>query len=203
MGRRAVLSGARNRSSPPQSRPTAQATTHDVVVMAALLAMLQAMNKPVACSVEGCDRPILSRGWCRKHYLRWKRRGGDPAVGLAMRQAKTCSVDGCTNPTQARGWCAKHYARWKRKADVLLGPRSSVLPFCVVEGCSNRPHAQGLCAKHYMRLRRHGNPLVLVRQSQRRLVCSVESCDRPTCARGLCMRHYKQGRRKALTQQRQ
>lgn len=34
------------------------------------------------CSVEGCDRPRRARGWCTKHYSRW-RRWGDPTVTMA------------------------------------------------------------------------------------------------------------------------
>ena len=30
-----------------------------------------------ACSIEGCDRPVKSRGWCAAHYKRW-REYGDP-----------------------------------------------------------------------------------------------------------------------------
>jgi hypothetical protein len=34
----------------------------------------------VSCSVEGCDREAQQgRGWCRKHYFRW-RNHGDPTV---------------------------------------------------------------------------------------------------------------------------
>lgn len=29
------------------------------------------------CSIEGCGRATLARGWCRRHYLRWHRTG-DP-----------------------------------------------------------------------------------------------------------------------------
>jgi hypothetical protein len=27
----------------------------------------------VACTMDGCDKPIKSRGWCRSHYTRWLR----------------------------------------------------------------------------------------------------------------------------------
>lgn len=36
------------------------------------------------CSIEGCNKPILSRGWCNKHYIRW-RKYGDPETLLAKR----------------------------------------------------------------------------------------------------------------------
>ena len=29
------------------------------------------------CTVPDCDRPVKARGWCQKHYERW-RRFGDP-----------------------------------------------------------------------------------------------------------------------------
>lgn len=32
------------------------------------------------CSIDGCDHPAITRGWCNAHYLRW-RRGGDPHSG--------------------------------------------------------------------------------------------------------------------------
>lgn len=32
------------------------------------------------CSIEGCDRPIVARGWCSAHYNRWHRHG-DPTAG--------------------------------------------------------------------------------------------------------------------------
>lgn len=42
------------------------------------------MSKP-NCSIEGCEKPIWSRGWCGAHYQRW-RITGDPTT---PKQAKT------------------------------------------------------------------------------------------------------------------
>jgi len=32
------------------------------------------------CSIDGCSRPHLARGWCGRHYYRWSR-NGDPLKG--------------------------------------------------------------------------------------------------------------------------
>lgn len=32
--------------------------------------------------MDSCGRPAFCRGWCRNHYARWFRRGGDPAVDV-------------------------------------------------------------------------------------------------------------------------
>lgn len=31
------------------------------------------------CCIDDCSSPVLARGWCRKHYLRWFR-NGDPLI---------------------------------------------------------------------------------------------------------------------------
>lgn len=68
------------------------------------------------CSVDDCDSaanvPGSAKGFCGKHYQRWKRYGDplgshSPVVGIAP-----CSVDGCTRIIKARGWCELHYDRW-------------------------------------------------------------------------------------------
>ena len=32
------------------------------------------------CSIDGCDGAVRARGWCTRHYCRW-RKHGDPLVG--------------------------------------------------------------------------------------------------------------------------
>jgi hypothetical protein len=36
-------------------------------------------NDPV-CTIPDCGKPVMGRGWCNSHYLRW-RRHGDPLSG--------------------------------------------------------------------------------------------------------------------------
>lgn len=74
------------------------------------------------CAIEGCEGPVRSRGWCRKHYDRWLRHGdplaGDPPKQRAPADGK-CTIEGCGNLHYARGWCNKHYLRWKHHGDPL------------------------------------------------------------------------------------
>lgn len=35
----------------------------------------------MSCAIEDCTAKVVARGWCRKHYMRWKRHGS-PLVSL-------------------------------------------------------------------------------------------------------------------------
>lgn len=80
------------------------------------------------CSVDDCDAPVKSRGWCRKHYLRWYKTG-DP---IAIRPARwdgyerpTCGVDDCDLPAHGRGLCQVHFPRMRRHGNPETITRAS------------------------------------------------------------------------------
>lgn len=71
------------------------------------------------CAVAGCNQPSNAKGYCGKHYVRW-RKYGDPEGRRALPQKyQPCSVDGCTEPSRARGWCGTHWKAWRKYGDPL------------------------------------------------------------------------------------
>src|SRR5690625_3504708 len=76
------------------------------------------------CSIEGCDRPTRSSGWCGAHYARY-RRHGDPLSGGPTRQTPPpdgkCEIPGCDRDYYGGGMCTAHYRRNKRHGDPLKG----------------------------------------------------------------------------------
>lgn len=67
------------------------------------------------CSIEGCDRLAVSRGWCDKHYRRWLKHN-DPLYE-SPKPDPICKANGCDEPARCRGLCLRHYARWKNHGD--------------------------------------------------------------------------------------
>ena len=55
------------------------------------------------CSVEKCMQAVRAKGYCRKHYIGWRR--GE--VGAAHRY-KVCSKEGCRKPRTHGGLCDEH-----------------------------------------------------------------------------------------------
>lgn len=75
------------------------------------------------CSIEDCTAPAKTRGWCTRHYNRWKR-NGDPLGGRRshLDPMPSCSIEGCVMATSriVLGLCENHYARQRRTGN--LGP---------------------------------------------------------------------------------
>lgn len=102
------------------------------------------------CDVEGCNKSKVKRGYCVKHYERW-RRHGDPLKVKYLVNMK-CSIDGCDGKHSCRGYCSFHYDRLRHKTPLtqekrIIDPKRG----CVILNCT-RPHwGKYYCKIHYMR----------------------------------------------------
>ena len=71
------------------------------------------------CIISGCDKPVVGRGWCARHYAIW-RKYGDPlhTVRKYDRRGK-CSTDGCEDQAKRNGLCHKHATRMERHGTTI------------------------------------------------------------------------------------
>lgn len=72
------------------------------------------------CAAPGCKDLSNAKGYCGKHYNRWRKYGDPLALRPLPQKYKTCSIEGCTNPAAARGWCGNHWRAWRKYGDPLI-----------------------------------------------------------------------------------
>ena len=66
------------------------------------------------CSIEGCSKPVLCRGLCNTHYIRWQRHG-DPLYRKTQKLGtRKCKHYGCNRLNEIGEYCTKHYQRYMR-----------------------------------------------------------------------------------------
>jgi hypothetical protein len=67
--------------------------------------------KQRTCTEDDCDRPVIAKGRCTRHYQQWRK---------AEHAGGTCSVRTCGGPVVARGLCDTHYAHDRAYGDPLI-----------------------------------------------------------------------------------
>jgi len=65
------------------------------------------------CCIAKCKQPVRAKGYCRKHYIGWRR----GKVGNKFRY-KICSKEGCRKKAILGGRCAEH----KKGAEAAAAP---------------------------------------------------------------------------------
>lgn len=76
------------------------------------------------CSVEGCPKFPVTRGWCKAHYARWLKHGD---VNITKRKVpldpnkdyspKKCALEGCEKIAPNNKWCYTHKYRVLKYGD--------------------------------------------------------------------------------------
>jgi len=62
-----------------------------------------AVTEGAHCRADKCRQPVRAKGYCRKHYIAWRRgETGD------HHRYKVCSKEGCRKPRAKGGLCDEH-----------------------------------------------------------------------------------------------
>lgn len=155
------------------------------------------------CSVAGCESLAKARGWCSKHYQRWRSLGSVFAVqetgacvgcGVVVCKGKSGPVpercNECRDHYRKRVQAKKHRETAKRRARELTQRRLAVThkicPQCEIEFTPERDVRQKFCSK------RCNRAFYRDRSSKS---CEAVGCVRPVRARGMCSMHYRRWRR--------
>lgn len=115
------------------------------------------MTKPT-CKIQGCESPVESRGYCNKHYKRWKKYGDPHKTKIIRNNGALCEVDGCGGKATIRAMCRKHYDRFMKYGDPNGAYVPNRLKTCTFSNCKNPVDSKGLCRTHYSRLSISGSP---------------------------------------------
>lgn len=135
------------------------------------------------CKIEGCYKPVKSRGLCNNHYSKkYKRR--------VLRTAKNssrekCKVAGCDEPAYATGYCNRHYQQVRSTGKILEEDKR-----CKAPHCDRKSKSLGYCSKHYQQIYRYGQLTPEREQGSPKRFCSVKGCNNLVHAKGYCSTHY-------------
>ena len=88
----------------------------------------------MSCAVEGCDRPKRARGWCTKHWQRW-RRNGHPTAAVERKPRSDTAGHGTRRMYDDHGcrcnacaWAASvYYYQWKENGGRTRVPVDQVV----------------------------------------------------------------------------
>lgn len=104
------------------------------------------------CSLDGCNKKHMAKGYCNPHYERFRKTGdaGSVEVRDKLKQLEEfCSVEGCSLKVHSRNLCNAHYLREHKNGSTGSGSVAiKNRQGCLVVGCSKEHHARGLCNTH-------------------------------------------------------
>jgi hypothetical protein len=136
--------------------------------------MFETMPAQRPCSFQGCEKPMLAKGYCSGHYKQLKKGkllrplrpfyGREGPYGIEgpcrfcdLPEVQSGEWEPCTAPRFRAGWCAGHAAQHYEKRPIA--PLRKRRTGCDFPDCQKPHHCRGFCAGHYRQLQQ-GRPLM-------------------------------------------
>lgn len=147
------------------------------------------------CVIEGCSKPVVARGWCRKHYNRWHSTG-------TTDQAKRRYARGQASPFWKAGDITVSSGRSRAQKAFVLGSCKSCGAKATdrhhIDGDTSNNSAENimkLCRRCHMRIDGRGKKMaewsLINNQPQPPKPCSSCGTDYKPLRRGMCSKCYE------------
>ncbi len=78
-----------------------------------------AISERGTCTAQKCQRPLRAKGYCRKHFMAWRR----GKLG-AHHQYKICTKEACRKKREFGSLCAEHAGKGGGAAESATGAAS-------------------------------------------------------------------------------
>lgn len=105
-----------------------------------------------SCSVEGCDKPVKSRGWCGMHLRRWYKWNTTDERSPERRTHRTCKRCEQTLPLAAfyntMGHCSECYPHYRQEANAKRLSRASGVTVQVGRLREEQKERCAICGTH-------------------------------------------------------
>lgn len=98
------------------------------------------------CILEPCQGKYYAKGYCRKHYQRYRKSGTTETTKSWGTQARECVVSGCSNSKRSMDMCNKHYLRYRKHGDPEVnlrpgGKRKKDDGYIILSGYQSHPNS--------------------------------------------------------------
>jgi hypothetical protein len=103
------------------------------------------------CKVENCVKNYYCLGYCRAHYLKFKKYDDPLKIIHKTTHGESCAFLGCLEPYYLNDYCQKHYWRNQRYGNPSILNRDTEHSHkCSIEHCNKKFYSKNLCKNHYM-----------------------------------------------------
>ena len=100
------------------------------------------------CKFKGCNRDHAAKGYCRTHYMQFRKGKQLAKIKKVVTGRVECTVYGCLRPHRAKGLCNAHWQQ-QSKGKSLTQIRGVVKGRVGCKVCNKEHFAKGYCQRHY------------------------------------------------------
>lgn len=127
------------------------------------------------CEVFNCKLPREGKGFCSKHYQRFRKHGNPEKLVNYLNYGSNCYYKKCDRKATHKGFCELHYKRYKKYGDPSKKFKQI---HCSIKNCIRKYYGKNICKYHFFK------------KFLSKRKCSIKNCNRMFYSSNLCQIHY-------------